>query len=252
MQFNTHHPPKLRDKVLFTPSSQQHSPNCSGLSASLRCARTSRIHRVLNPQPTGLKRSLTNPPDHTSRDTLGGPVSRLRGVRANCDPQWLLHGIRLVPGSPTNARSHWEFGGRVEASIGRVRASLIYGGPTSHPTGLKGSITNTTGHPQRSCVHVLSTQYCIHHLSSTDQICSGMSNGCFIRFIGGRVDTNPHKFRVFSGEHLIVIRSSMLFTSPVSLLDDLSAELHNTKYQFVPVYFLMSPTKPAHVHLSFI
>lgn len=76
------------------PSSQQHSPNCSGLSASLRCARTSRIHRVLNPQPTGLKRSLTNSPDHTSRDTLGGPVSRLRGVRASCDTQWLLHGIR--------------------------------------------------------------------------------------------------------------------------------------------------------------
>lgn len=94
MQFNTHHPPKLRDKVLFTPSSQQYSPDCSGLSASLRCARTSRIHRVLNPQPTGLKRSLTNSPDHTSRDTLGGPVSRLRGVRASCDTQWLLHGIR--------------------------------------------------------------------------------------------------------------------------------------------------------------
>lgn len=148
MQFNTHHPPKLRDKVLFTPSSQQHSPNCSGLSASLRCARTSRIHRVLNPQPTGLKRSLTNSPDHTSRDTLGGPVSRLRGVRASCDPQWLLHGIRLVPGSPTNARSHWEFGGRVEASIGRVRASLIYGGPTSHPTGPKGSIPTPRDTPR--------------------------------------------------------------------------------------------------------
>lgn len=96
-------------------------------------------------------------------------------------------------------------------------------------------------------------------LSTASTICPqpiryvlGCPTDAFIRFIGGRVDTNPHKFRVFSGEHLIVIRSSMLFTSPVSLLDDLSAGLHNTKYQFVPVHLLMSPTKPAHVHLSFI
>lgn len=129
-----------------------------------------------SPQPTThrtQKIPYQLPWSHITGHPRGSCVQTSRGqsqLRSTVAPPW---------NQTTNARSHWEFGGRVEASIGRVRASLIYGGPTSHPTGLKGSITNTTGHPQRSCVHVLLTQYCIHHLSSTDQICSGMSNGCF-------------------------------------------------------------------------
>lgn len=46
------------------------------------------------------------------------------------------------------------------ASMGRPSTSLIHRDPTSQPTELKGSTTNalapeTTGRPQRSCVHAL-------------------------------------------------------------------------------------------------
>lgn len=87
-----------------------------------------------SPQPTThrtQKIPYQLPWSHITGHPRGSCVQTSRGqsqLRSTVAPPW---------NQTTNARSHWEFGGRVEASIGRVRASLIYGGPSFHPTGRK-------------------------------------------------------------------------------------------------------------------
>lgn len=92
----------------------------------------------------------------------------------------------------TDVQSHWEFGGPVEASIGCVRASLIQGGPPPIPQDPK----DPEPTPR------VSTAFTVGPLSIRHDLWCPKD-----------------EFRVFSGKHLIVTRSSMLFTSPVSQPD---------------------------------